>query len=161
METEAAVGAIALSLAEHAGIYVAVWLFGAGIVAVLGYIFYGKGGKKRLAKQDEIIAEQGKKIAELEKRPTQAPVQMVRVESGGETTRAARQPDQGVIFHISEGLSDGPDGEKRVRVGTTAGPMTVRLNHEKTLSDVIRILRKNGILASLSDEYEMDRGREE
>lgn len=43
------------------------------------------------------------------------------------------------------------------RVGTVSGPMTVRLNHKKTLEDIVKILRKNEVLASLSDEYE---GRE-
>ena len=78
------------------------------------------------------------------------------------TKKLPEEPqEKGAIFHVAEGLPSGPDGEERVRVGTTRGPMTIRLNHEKTLDDVLRILGKHNALASLSDEYEMDRGREE
>ena len=119
------------------------WALGPVVVAVIGFILYGKGGKKRLAEQD-------RKIAELEKRAVQ-----VNINVGDAKQPTARRTLPGAMFHVAERRPD----EDVARVGTVSGPMTVRLgNHEKTLEDIVRILRKNEVLASLSDEYE---GREE
>ena len=156
MDSEGAVGALVLGMAEAVGFYVAA-VIGGGAVTVIGFILYGRGGKKR-------FAEQSQKIAELKTRLKQAPVQVnINVEKSmangaqePEGTPPALPPQQGAIFHAAEFLPIDPDypDSKRVRVGTVRGPMTLRLNHEKTLDDVLRILGKHNVLASLSDEYE-------
>ncbi len=138
MEPEAAVGALAFSIAEHVGLYIAAVLVGTGVGAVLGTLMFGRRYKQR--------------IAALEAR--QNAVQ-INVNVNGRTAaskQASSLPaaERSPKWHVAE---RDPDTDI-LRIGTTLGPMTVRLNHEKTLEDVLAILSKHEVLASLSDEYD-------
>lgn len=136
MDTDAVLGALALEAVEGIVLYGVGLLVAGGIGAMLGTLMFGRRYKQR--------------IAALEARTAQT-INITVERNGGKPKEGAGKE---AMFHIAEGLPDGPDGEKRWRVGTVNGPMTVRLNHEKTLDDVLRILRENNVLASLSDEYE-------
>jgi len=166
MDTDAVLGALALGAVEGIGLYILGVLIAGGL-GVIGTLLWGKGGRKRLVDSNKRLEKDARtlneRIAALEARlSSERTAQTINISLEKNGNRDADQSEQkNTIFHIAEGLPDGPDGEKRWRVGTVNGPMTVRLNHEKSLDDVLRILRANNVLASLSDEYEMDERREE
>lgn len=102
---------------------------------MLGVLMFGRRYKQR--------------IAALEARPSQGAVQ-VNVNVGDAKKPTARRTSTGAMLHVAERRPD----EDTALVGTVCGPMTIRLgDDDKTLEDVVRILRKNEVLASLSDEY--------
>ena len=143
MDTEAAVGAVALGMAETVGLYIAALIIGGGAGAVLGTLMFGRRYKQR--------------IAALEARLSSAPAtQTVTInmppDAGNQTqkTSTTRPASSGVKSNVAQHIPS----EDLLRIGTTLGPMTVRLNHKMTVADVLKIMSRHDILASLDDHRE-------
>ena len=109
----------------------------------------GRAEKKRLGEAE-------KKIAELEKRAIQVHVNVnvgdgvANIDRKPRTAALPRPNSADVQYNVAEHKPD----KDIVRIGTTLGPMTVRLNHKKTVEDVLQILSKHNILTSLGRDYE-------
>lgn len=89
-----------------------------------------------------------KRVSDLESQP---PVQVnVNVpQTGG----GKKPPLPGVLEEVASVARYLPD-EDLLRVGTAYGPLAIRLNHKKTVDDILDALNSNGVLRPL-DEGEL------
>lgn len=93
MDIEAAVGAIALGIAETVGLYIAALLVGGGVGAALGILMFGRRYKQRIAALEARIAKRRDDVGQqvnvyVDKSNTVA----------RKRTLSAREP----MFHVAE-----------------------------------------------------------
>ena len=106
---------------------------------MIGTLLWGKGGRKRLMNQ----------VSALE---AQRNATTVHVYIGEEATKEKQHPGaQGLAlpepmketkFNVARHIP----GEDILHIGTSRGPMSIRLNHKKTVDDILNVLSRTVFL---------------
>ena len=136
MDLEKTIGSIALGLAEHLVLYIVALVGAVGAGAMLGALMFGRRYKRRISALEA-------------KQPTQINVNVsgAAVDYPPLPRAAPPEPLEEVKFNVAQHIP----GEDILHVGTKYGRAAIRLNHKKTVEDILDVLSRNGVLQSLEE----------